>query len=393
MSTVRVTYPITAKVHQVLGDYPEIAKSISIPDSGRSELEIVCLLNNTHYESSKKLLKLINTWLPLSGPIGKAILKTKNSFQRNQRVAELLLFTHLHERYGDHLEAPESSNAPVCPDLIVGTSVGEIRMELYTPVDFVGLQLLEEYLKAILGYLDLPCGFKLSIHAGPKREADDYERNDLFYAYTFPSAEKELHAWLIEFQAKAEAWLSEGRPSSDLVVDGPGGKTEIRVACEEYNEDSEEREITIHWGTRSTDTQLFFQVGSAEECARSEWGNKIRTKLRRRQCGGETEGLLRLLVVNFSMADTGWPHFISEPWFTKRFDEIIRAIVGDGMTYDAVIPAQIYSKPCFGMPVVINPRRKAMAEAFIKEAGMDKQCEPPPEQTSEEIAKELENML
>ena len=393
MSTVCVTYPISKKVHQVLGDYPEIAKSISIPDSGRSELEIVRLLNNTHYESSKELLELINTWLPLSGPIGKSILKTKKPFERAQRSAELLLFAHLHSYFGSQLVAPESGGASKCPDLILQSSEDEVRVEIYTPTDFAGFQLVKEYLRAILRYLEMPCGFELRVEAGPKSIAGEWNQDDVFYAYTFPSAEKELHAWLIEFQAKAKAWLSEGRPSSDMVVDGPGGKTEIRVTCEEYYEDSDEREITIHWGTQSTDTQLFFQVGSAEECAWSEWGKKLRTKLFKRQCGGETEGILRLLVVNCSMADTGWPHFISEPWFTTRFDEIIRAIVGDGMTYDAVLPAQIYSKPCFGIPVMINPRRKAMAEAFIKEAGMDKQCEPPPEQSPEEIAKELESML
>ncbi|MCY3868766.1 MAG: hypothetical protein OXG87_04360 [Gemmatimonadetes bacterium] len=55
--------------------FPEIDRAVNIPYSGRSELEIVRVLGNTHYEHLEQLLILLNKHLPSSGTIGKRVVQ------------------------------------------------------------------------------------------------------------------------------------------------------------------------------------------------------------------------------------------------------------------------------------------------------------------------------
>lgn len=53
-----IRYPITSEVRNALQRFPRIAERIGkkFPSSGRSELEMVRLLGNTHYEHIESLL-------------------------------------------------------------------------------------------------------------------------------------------------------------------------------------------------------------------------------------------------------------------------------------------------------------------------------------------------
>ncbi len=82
-----LSYPITQDVHDAIQRFPEIGRVINIPCSGRSELEIVRVLGNTHYEHLEKLLILLNKHLPSSDTIGKRVVQQTDPIQFEQALS------------------------------------------------------------------------------------------------------------------------------------------------------------------------------------------------------------------------------------------------------------------------------------------------------------------
>jgi hypothetical protein len=237
----------------------------------------------------------------------------------------------------------------------------------------------------VLKYLDVSCGYCLKVMTQPLQQTPGYDQATLYYPYTIPE-ENETHKWLVKFAERARQWLGNESPTQALRMPGPGGKVEIVVEIIKLDSDSGNRQICSIGATRSTDTKLFFEVGTPEDTAKSQWGKKIKDKkLRKQQCGELAEGVLRMLLVNFAMADSGWPHFISGEKFGARFREVIGILDGGKQYYDVILPAQLGYECCFGRPVWINVPWEVTVGDFFAEAGFDRLCVPPPDSTPKEI--------
>ncbi len=271
------------------------------------------------------------------------------------------------------MQAAEAGGGSVSPDIEVQADDYLIKVEIYTPVDFMGFQLFQNYIPMVLKYLDVPVGYHLKVTALTVQETPGYDQNSLFYPYTIPH-ENEVHAWLDDFSEQVANWLTDPQRNREFSIAGPGGKVIVTIRLVEFSADQGDRLIKFHGATRSTDTKLFFDMGTADDTAQSQWGLKIKGKLQKQQCGMSDEGVLRMLVVNFSMADAGWPHIISEGWFSTRFDDLIKILVKDDRPYDVVIPAQLDIKCCFGRPVWIDKSWCARGGQFIRKSELDKQC-------------------
>lgn len=384
MSVLSISYPVEEGAKQAIDQYPAIGKAFCLPDSGRSKFEIVRLLSNTHYGHIHRFLEFLDKWLEVSGPIGRKVIQAKHPFELQQAAAELETFVHLYERFGTAVQAVESAGKAVSPEVEVRFHAWMVRVEVYTPVDFMGFQLFERYVPMVLKYLDVSCGYYLRLSTQPLQQAPGYDQATLYYPYTIPE-ENETHRWLTEFAEQARQWLSNESPAQVLRMPGPGGKVEIVVKIFKLDSDPGNRQIWSTWATRSTDTKLFFEVGTPQDTAKSPWGRKLKNKLRNQQCGQLAEGVLRMLLVNFAMADCGWPHFISEEKFGVRFREVICIMDGGKQHYDVVLPAQLGYECCFGRPVWINAHRGVTVGDFIAEAGFDRPCVPPPNSTPQEI--------
>ena len=155
MSVLAISYPVTEGAKQAIDRYPAIGRAFCLPDSGRSEFEIVRLLSNTHYGHIHRFLEFIDKWLDVSGPIGRKVLKVKHPFQLGQAAAELETFVHLYERLGTAVQAVEAAGNSVFPDVEVRFDAWTVKVEVYTPVDLLGFQLFERYVPMILKYLDV----------------------------------------------------------------------------------------------------------------------------------------------------------------------------------------------------------------------------------------------
>ena len=380
---LRISYPITDEVRQTLDKYPAIKRKFRLPDSQRSELEIIRLLLNTHYDHIRKLLSFIDEWLASSKIIGKKLLETKHPLDLKRVLAELFLFAHLSDRIMTPVNPPGLKNSNKHPDLEIQFNDLLVRIEVYTPVDFFGFQLLLTYIQQALKYLEIAREYHLAVEIEPLPKQQDYDQEDLFYPYTVPN-ESEVHTWLHKFRKMAYRWLSQRNPEQEITVPGPGEKINVVIKLLEFNNNEKNRCVKLSPATRSTDTRLFFEIGRPEDTARSQWGHKIKEKIEAHQCGDQLPNTLRILVINFALADTGWPHFISDRRFAVRFNETIKLLVEGEKPFDIVLPARLHFDCCFGHPTWIT-ESTTQAEEFLQVAELNKLCQPRPDKTLDDI--------
>ena len=110
-----------------------------MPGSGRSKLEIVRLLGNTHCPNIEQTLTLLNERLPSSGSIGNRIVQQTDQLQLEQTLAEFFLLVHFQNVQEVQAHATvqgQSTSKNYDIDLI--TDESEICVEVYSPVDFFG---------------------------------------------------------------------------------------------------------------------------------------------------------------------------------------------------------------------------------------------------------------
>lgn len=246
-----------------------------------------------------------------------------------------------------------------------------VRIEVYSPLDLTGYALVTEHLPMLFKYLDVDRGFTVEVAIHPL----DNSVESVWYPHTLPDREGVL-TWLETVGRRAHALLSRPllSPGEHVHLPGPGGTTRLRIRVREVHGDRESREVVFTTGTRSTDARLLFEVGTAADTSRSGWGQKLRTKMRRRQAGPATPGVLRALLVNFAQADTGWPDFFKWPDIANRLHETVLLLAGgltSGLPYELVLPARLEIDCDFGVPIWLDPSFRRPGSDFMGLAGMD----------------------
>lgn len=392
--TFRPSYPMTPEGRTALARFPEIAKAVQIPPAGRSDLEIVRLLGNTHYAHLDRLLAFIEGELPGSAMIGSRAVKQRDPFQFREALAELFLFAHLRRRLGSQVQPAVFPKGAVGPEIEIMRPEFTVKIEVYSPLDLMGYQLITEHLPMLFKYLDVDRGFTVEVAIYPVNNSVE----NVWYPHTLPDREEVL-AWLKGVGRSAQALLSRRSvsPGEHVRLAGPGGTTRLRIRVLEIHDDRENRGVFFTTGTCSTDARLLFEVGSAADTARSGWGQKLKTKMRGRQAGPPAPGLLRVLVVNFAQADTGWPDFFTWPEIAQRLDETVRLIVRQlisGLPYDLVLPARLDIDCDFGVPIWLDPSFQGLAGRFMQAAGIESKPRPRPKTqtvpSEQELAEPLE---
>lgn len=376
-----IRYPITSEVQNALERFPRIAEQIrgKLPESGRSNLEIVRLLGNAHYEHIEALLAFIDDRLPASGSIGKRVLKQTDSLQLHQALSEFDLLAHLQDAAGAvNAQAVSDRSRTKRHDIDLTAGSSQVRIEVYCPADFFGCQLVERHLPMIFKYLEVDVGFEVALRLEHKNE--NIASRNPFFAYEIGN-ETDVHQWLDRLNNKAKQWIMEAKAGDHFQFSGPIESLQLSVTLEYKCENADCRLLSFLSPGKSSDTRLFFEMGTPEGTARSQWGRKLLDKLQKRQCGAPSPDYLRLLVVDFSLADTGWPEFICWPKITKRLSEtfdLLTAEAGSPLPYDAVLPAQLNLECGFGRIVPLDKRRTQEIESAIRTASLDRPCKPQP---------------
>ncbi len=365
-----ISYPITHEVHDAKHRFSEIRDRVCIPSSGRSKLEIVRVLGNTPYEHLDQLLILLNKHLPRSGDIGKRVLQQTDPLQFKQALREFFLFVHLQNVPEAQAWAASARSASKCYD--IDLTIGELSacIEVYCPVDFFGFQLMKQLIPSIFRYLNINMGFEIDLRLETLKDMD------WFYPYEV-GYERTVRPWLVCLQSKAEEWVRTANAGDQWQFPGPTERVRFSAKLQEVYDDPQDRCIRFLPSTRSTDSKLFFEVGSPKDTAKSEWGRKLLEKLKKRQCGDPDLNCLRILALDFSLADTGWLDFICQPKIAKRLSQTVELLVseiGPPLPYDAVLPARLSGKCCFGKVIGLDRRRTEEIEEIVTAALLDRPC-------------------
>ncbi len=282
------------------------------------------------------------------------------------------MFSHLRQRLGESVNPVAATADERRPDFEVVWKGFTVKVEVYSPVDFMGWQLVERSRLTLFRYLDLDRGFVLRVYL----DALDHSTGAVWYPYSIPR-EADVRHWLLDASTKAKEWMGGDRLSlgDELVLQGPGGQTSIRVKLEGISENPDDRLVSFLQATRSTDTRLFFECGTPDDTANSQWGKKLRHKMTRQQAGLPGPAVVRILVVDFSHADTGWPDFICWPNIARRLSETIHLLgsrIPGPLPYDAVLPAHLSLRSFFGSPIWTDVSKRAVGEEFVNQTELDR---------------------
>jgi hypothetical protein len=370
------SYPVTPEVKAALASRPNLASRLgALLRRNRSEKEIVRVLDNLHYDHLEKLVDLLERELPFAQAICSRVFTQTETFQFNQALAEIFLFSYLRGRLGNTVSSVPTTPQPN-PDISIAWGQ-EVLVEVFSPVDFMSSQLFERLLATTLMYLDINLGSLLNVRVVTGGE--EWSSEDSLYTCRMPH-HSVIEPWRAAFAEDVLDWLVNAEEGYAKVFAGPGDVVRIEIDVDELFEDSRIRMIPEILPGKSTDTCVYFERLTPEQTVRSTWGRRIEKKLTERQCGPPDPGNLRLLVLNFALCDAGRKDFICGQRFRRNFQETVRLIVGDSEPpYDAVIPAQIRIECGFGEAVLIDESRRQEVEQLIKEAGLDTPVAPTPE--------------
>jgi hypothetical protein len=369
----QLSYPITQEVQNARRRFEVIDRLASIPKAGRSELEIVRLLDNAHYKHIEQLLELINANLPQCGPIGTRLLRQTDRFHLGSCLAELFLFLYLRDPLGDSVRPATTGPSEKGPDINVSWEDLSVKLEVYSPIDLMGFQMIQKLLYSVFKYLDVHRGFQLDIDTTSTR---DFPQS-MFYPHAIPD-ESQLILWLKDVAGKAHDWLNQTnlQDGSHLTVEGPGSDLRMDATLKKLWDNRAIREINCNFGSHSTDSRLLFEC-EPDAIAESSWGQKIKQKLQKNQAGPSGVNDLNILVVDFQRVDTSSPTFICWPKIAVKLSETVAAItrsISSPTSYDIILPARLNLECCFGSPIWIDQSRTKRAEMFIQKARLNRPC-------------------
>ena len=370
-----LSYPVNDNVRETLERFPNIASLVrdEIVGLDLSKLEIVRLLSNTHYEKIEQTLLLLNEWFPSSSSIGNRIVQQTDQFELEQALAEFFLLVHFRNVQEVQASATVQKQLDLKNyDIDLTTDESRVRVEVYSPVDFFGAQFLGRMLRSLFKYLDVEKGFDINLQI-------ETSVKDGSYAYE-TGEQVTVRKWLERLESEAVRWVMDADPGHRQRFDGPTDQIWLYAELKDVCNNLDSRQVIFHPPSQSTDTRLFFEVGKPEDTAKSQWGRKLFSKLKKRQCGRPDSSYLRLLVVNFTLADTAFPDFICRPNFEERLEETLRLLlkrVGPPLPYDCVLPARLAPKCCFGRVIPLNSDNTEEIERLVKATSLDHPCVDP----------------
>ncbi|HBH11633.1 MAG TPA: hypothetical protein DDX29_00700 [Clostridiales bacterium] len=384
---MNIEYSVTKISLEELNKYDWIKENLQIPSiDSREDREIIRLLENPHYWHIKETLELINKFGQASGRIGKDLIQINDTMNFSRALAELFMFIHLYKRVGERVESINPIQDRKIPDLSIEFDELTVLVEIVTPGDYYGFQYFERCLMQLIKYIDIDKGFDIQIKANT---------DDLYFPITFPEF-RVVKCWLEDFQNELLEWLPIASVGDSITKTGPDGTLKLDIILKSMYEDIEIRSVSNGSSTRSTDTKLYFDIEDIKDLATSPWGFKIKEKLEMQQAGKFSDGIVRILAVNFSAADTAFPSFLNQEKYYKRVDELVRYLsrkIQPYPPYDVVIPCVLGVKCGFVVPIVLSAYSNTFVDYLIKSLGLDCPIYEPEVATKEQVKEFMEQII
>lgn len=338
---------------------------------------IVELVRNDDLSHIEQTLSLMEEYGPLSGEIGRRLVLCRNWMEFSARQAELFLFVHLRMKVGESAVPLTPAAARKAPDFSIKVNDRALLIEVFTPVDFFGFQLYDRSLTGIIEKVPVTKGYKIT--------ASESAENP-FYPLEFPN-EVVVNRWLEDFDNRMEQWLASANEGDSLKVSGPGSAMTISFQLDRVYDDRNRREVIKSCAGRSTDTRQYFELDNPETAAKTEWGKKIRNKLKDRQAGNAANNTLRILAVNFSGAETRDSTFLKVAKYHGNLERMVRHIaqgIQPFPTYDVVLPCDLGHTCGFAEPIILSQHTKEEIKELFSKTGFDEPIPDVPVASKEE---------
>ena len=338
--------------------FPWIKSNFSLGElDSRDDREITRLLENTHYPNIMKTLEQIDNYGNQSEEIGEQILACNDNFVLSGLLAELSLFIYLYDNLKSKVNPIRRIQNQKSPDISVRFDTYEYLIEVYSPADYYGYQVFSRLLTSCLKNLPIDVGFKVSV---------DSEARNFGYTYDFPQF-REVYDWLNQFREKFLKWMKSAKGGDTYYSDSPAGSLKLKIIVKSIEESPDIRCISWGQATRSTDTILYFRIDDPAKFAQTEWGNKIKEKLEKQQAGEPREKNIRILAINFVLADTSDLSFLNDSEYHANFEKNIKHLasgIKPYPPYDVVLPCELSFECGFAKPINLSSN----SDKFIEDA-------------------------
>ncbi|MFA4839671.1 MAG: hypothetical protein WC703_09370 [Candidatus Neomarinimicrobiota bacterium] len=342
---MEINYKITDISKRAIGNFPWIKSNFTLGELGSCDnREITRLLENSHYPHINRTLEQIDKYGSLSNEIGESLLVCNDSFVLSRSLAELSLFAYLYDNLKSKVTPIRRVQNQKSPDISVKLDDSEYLIEVFSPTDYYGYQVFSRLLISCLKNLDIGIGFKISI---------DSKAQNFGYTSDFPKY-KDVYEWIEQFRVGFIKWIMTAKEGDICNVDSPTDSLKLEVKVESIDQNPKIRSISWNQATRSTDTICFFRINEPVKFANSQMGPKIKDKLQKQQAGEPRDRVLRILAINFGLADTSDLSFLNNSKYHANFDEHIKYLSSDIKPYppyDVVLACELSYKCGFAKPV------------------------------------------
>ncbi|TSA27101.1 hypothetical protein D4R71_02665 [bacterium] len=384
---MRVNYNVTKSSLKNIEKYDWLKANFKIGKIGDTDdRDIVRLLENTNYPNIAQCLHIIDKYGERSDEIGENILNCNDPISFGRYLSELFLFVFLVEKLNDNVKSIRRIKGKRTPDISIKANDWEFLIEIYTPMDFYGYQTFSKLIKQTLKNLDIDIGFDIIT----KLESDNFS-----FAFDLPNLDKEIYNWLENYKIEIIQFLQYANEGDYYDVELFSKAIIFTTTLNKVYKDKKVRSIVSNESTRSNDTKLFFEIQDPEEFSKTQWGLKIKSKLQRKQAGNKRDGVIRILVINFSFSDTSDISFFN---YKKYYDNLvndIKFLVSDSNPYppyDLVVPCELGFECGFVKPINLSDYENSKIEELFSIVHLDKPIVKLPQASKNEVDNIFEYM-
>jgi hypothetical protein len=352
-----------------LQDFKNLAAIIGPLRKGMDARHITRLLAAAHYPRVHLLLQFLDGRAAAWPTVLQKLLQQTSETQFRQTLAELHLLSHLNKQNGTDAK-PKIVTKNLKHYDIDATAAGvAAKIEIYSPSDFVGMQLFDGQISPLFKFLEVPIGFHIELTLDP------VIRGNANYA-SGVSTESQVERWLQRIREEAETWINASTPIGvSKTWDGPNKSVRLTAKIRKISENGADRLVTYVTGTRSTESRFVFDHGDPLQVRRSSWGKKIFEKMSDRQCGEYEQGAVRLLMIDFSGLDTSSPDFFrtTRMGIFSRIEsalQIASADAGAPLPYDGILLAWVDDPLVLAPAIELHPHAAVDLQKFLGAAGL-----------------------
>ena len=380
-------YKITNDCIKYLNRYNWISSNYFVGEVGSEDSrEITRLLINHHYDGLRNILQLIDTIGSCVGGITDKLFQCNDPMNFSRLLAELYLFNYLYRRVGNCVESNIEDSDGTTHDINVTLNGLHIRIEVYSPTESYSYQLFLNRVQSLLKNINTDFGFDLKIES---------ESNTVDYVYKFPPF-RIILKWLEKFEAEFIAWFESAGENHTKSFNSPLDGYVLNISINRKDDDVENRLIIWGGATYSTDLKLYFEINDPTRLSKTNLGKNISEKLSKQQAGGSEENIVRILIINFALADSTDLSFLNNKKIRVNIENDLKLLASNIQPfppYDIVIPSDLGLDCGFSEPIIFDNNRYNDFSSHYNSLGFDNPIKEIPRATEEEVQEMIEAMM